>query len=135
VVLVGGCISKEIIASIIRDERISELRTLALTSNCNTLRSYVLLCSVLHFLVAADVVPRSLILSTLMIEVIYFSETSVLTRGTPHHIPEDGNIIIKLCWGHNSYPPVEISLYISANVCFQGALTPILENTKRFSPQ
>jgi hypothetical protein len=36
-----------------------------------------------------NVVPGWLILSTLMMEVIHCSKTSVLTRATPHHIPED----------------------------------------------
>jgi hypothetical protein len=35
-------------------------------------------------------VPSSLILFTLMTEVILSSETTVLTRATKRHIPEDG---------------------------------------------
>jgi hypothetical protein len=42
-----------------------------------------------QLLVTANVVPSSLILSTLMMEVIHSSETSVLTRATLRHIPED----------------------------------------------
>jgi hypothetical protein len=38
----------------------------------------------------ANVVPSTQILSTLMMEAIYFSETSVLTRAIRRHIPEDG---------------------------------------------
>jgi hypothetical protein len=45
--------------------------------------------SILRLLVSADV-PRTLILVTLMTEVICTSETSVLTRATWHSIPEDG---------------------------------------------
>jgi hypothetical protein len=47
-------------------------------------------------LVTANLVPSSPILVTLMMEVIRPSETSVLTRTTRRHIPEDG-IIHSLC--------------------------------------
>jgi hypothetical protein len=50
----------------------------------------VFLRSVLQLLDAANVVPSSLILSTLMMDAIRSSDMSVLTRGTRHHIPEDG---------------------------------------------
>jgi hypothetical protein len=43
-----------------------------------------------QLLVTADVVTMSLILSTLIMEAIRSSETSVLTRATQRHIPEDG---------------------------------------------
>jgi hypothetical protein len=46
--------------------------------------------SLLHLLVTANVVPSSLIPSTVMMEAIDSFETSVLTRGTRRHIPEDG---------------------------------------------
>jgi hypothetical protein len=47
-------------------------------------------CSMLRLLVTANVVPSSLIISTLMMEAIRSSETSVLTRTTRRHIPQDG---------------------------------------------
>jgi hypothetical protein len=50
----------------------------------------VFLRRVLHLLVIANVVPSSLVLSTLMTDAIRSSETSVLTRATLRHIPEDG---------------------------------------------
>jgi phospholipid N-methyltransferase len=40
-------------------------------------------------LVTANVVPSSPILVTLMMEVLIFSETLVLTRATAHNVPED----------------------------------------------
>jgi hypothetical protein len=41
-------------------------------------------------LVTGNVVPSSLILTTLMMEAIRSSKTSVLARATQRHIPEDG---------------------------------------------
>jgi hypothetical protein len=47
-------------------------------------------------LVTANVVLSSLTISTLMMEEIPPSETSVITRSTQRHIPEDG-ILQNLC--------------------------------------
>jgi hypothetical protein len=47
-------------------------------------------CCMLRFLGTANVVPSSPILVILMMEAILSSGTSVLTRSTRHHIPEDG---------------------------------------------
>jgi hypothetical protein len=44
-------------------------------------------------LVTANVVPRSPIIVTLMIEELCYSETTVLTRTTRRHIPEDGILL------------------------------------------
>jgi hypothetical protein len=49
------------------------------------------------FLVVANVVLNSLILSTLIIEKILSSETSVLTRAERSHIPEDGIQLYVVC--------------------------------------
>jgi hypothetical protein len=46
-------------------------------------------------LVAANVVPSSLTISTLMMEAIRYTKTSVLTRATCRNIPEDG-----ICYYH-----------------------------------
>jgi hypothetical protein len=49
----------------------------------------VVLRSVVQLLVTANVVPGTLILSTVMMEAMCSSETSVLTGATRRHIPED----------------------------------------------
>jgi hypothetical protein len=48
--------------------------------------------SVFHLPVTANIVPSSLILFTPMMEGIRSSETSVRTKATQRHIPEDGII-------------------------------------------
>jgi hypothetical protein len=83
VALVRTDISEQLIASIIRVERISDIwTTLAVTSN-------VLLRSVLQLLVTANVVLTSTILSILMMEAIPSSEKLVLARAPRRHIPEE----------------------------------------------
>jgi hypothetical protein len=79
---------KDHITSIIRVRRISELGTLAVTSSRRTLRE--ILCE-RGLLITVNVVPSSLILATLMMETLRFSDTSVLTRATRRNIPEDGS--------------------------------------------
>jgi hypothetical protein len=59
-------VSEEGITSIIRVTRVGEL-----------------------LLVTANVIPSSLILFTLMMEVIRSSKTSIFTKATWHHIPEE----------------------------------------------
>jgi hypothetical protein len=72
--LVRTDISADRIASIIREERISEL---------------VLLCSVLQLLVTTNVGPTSLTLYNLMMEATLSSESLVVTRAAQLYIPED----------------------------------------------
>jgi hypothetical protein len=81
VALVRTDVSEELSASIDRVAEIGELgTTLALTMNRRTQR---------RFIVTANVVPSSLILVTLVMEALSFSEMSVLTRTTRRNIPED----------------------------------------------
>jgi hypothetical protein len=50
----------------------------------------ITLCGLLRLLFTANVVPRSPILVTLMKEATCFSEMSVITTATRHHVPEVG---------------------------------------------
>jgi hypothetical protein len=82
VALVRTDILEEPSTTVIRVTRIGELRTmLAMTSK--------FLHSVRRLLVTVNV-RRSLILVVLMMDVLSFSETSVLTRATWRNIPENG---------------------------------------------
>jgi hypothetical protein len=93
VALVRIDVSEERIAYILMVKIINDLgTTIAVTSNCSTLRrinQILILRSVLQLLVTAIVVPSSLIIFALKIAAIRSSETSILTRATRHHIPED----------------------------------------------
>jgi hypothetical protein len=78
VALVRTDVSEELSASFIRETRICELGTLAVTSNRRTLR------------ITANVVPSSLILGTVIMDALRSSETYVPTTVTRRNIPEDG---------------------------------------------
>jgi hypothetical protein len=56
--------------------------------------SIVFLRSVLRLLVTSNVLPSSLIISTLMKEAICSTQTSILTSPTRHHIPEGDNFTV-----------------------------------------
>jgi hypothetical protein len=85
-------VPEERTTSIIRVRSISELETLAVT------RNWALLDSVFQLLVIANVVSSSMMLLTLIIEAIHFSETSVLTRATRRNVPEYGNTVCSEKW-------------------------------------
>jgi hypothetical protein len=78
--LVRTDVSEELSASIIKVTRIGKLQ---IQVDC------VLFRSVSWLLVTANVFPWSLILVTLIMEALRYTETSVLTRATRRHVPED----------------------------------------------
>jgi hypothetical protein len=80
VALVRTDVSEEIITSVIKLKRISELGSMLVVT------SY----SVLQLSVTINVVPNQWIVFTLMTEATHYSETSVLTKSTRRYIPEDG---------------------------------------------
>jgi hypothetical protein len=78
---------------------------------------------VLQLLAIANV-PSSLILFTLMMEATWYSETSVFTRATQHHIPGDdilhtpvktSNLITSHFIQHPSTSPYHSSFHIHIN--------------------
>jgi hypothetical protein len=81
--LVRRPVSGAVMSGLYPMETISEVRMLAVTSNPSTLP---------RLLVTANVVPSSVIFFILMMDVVSSFETSVITRATRRHIPEDGII-------------------------------------------
>jgi hypothetical protein len=89
VALVRTDVSQERVVFILGMTRIGELGTTLATISWSALRKILFLRSVFRLLVNTNVVPSSPILVTLILEAIYFSETSVLIRDTRRNIPED----------------------------------------------
>jgi hypothetical protein len=80
-------VSDELNASI---DRVKSQRARNNGSRNNRSTHIVLLRSLLHLLVSANVFPSSLIIDTLMMKAIRSSETSVVIRALWRNIPEDG---------------------------------------------
>jgi hypothetical protein len=97
-------------------ERISELGTLAVTSNWMWILQephdvtpqktvFFIVTAVKTSNLTANMLPASLILCTLKMEPTRSSKTSALTRATRHHIPED-NIMKKNVLLYDGYHPM-----------------------------
>jgi hypothetical protein len=65
-----------------------------------------------QLLVTANIISRSLILFTLMMDEMYSSESSVLTRATRRHIPEDDTLHCQRSESPKSYEKNEFLLFI-----------------------
>jgi hypothetical protein len=108
VALVRTDVSEKYIAFVIRLTIIDELgKTLALTSNWSTQDSAI------RLQVTAKVVPSSSILVTLMTKAKRSSERLVLTRISPHNIPEDG---ILLQFMFHKFMPRRMYSYVTKQI-------------------
>jgi hypothetical protein len=65
-----------------------------------------------QLLVSANALPVSLILFTLTMEEIYFSETSVHTKATRRHITEDGILYLSLFFIIHVSSYVNLSFFV-----------------------
>jgi hypothetical protein len=97
--------------SIIRVTRIGKLETkFAVINKLSTLRRNTMPRSVLRLLAAANVVPSSSILVTLVMQAFLFSETLVTSRDTPCNILE--NRILRSRRRENIKSYIEIAIWI-----------------------
>jgi hypothetical protein len=82
-------------------------------NNCIKFKLLVMMNGIFWDVTPCDPCKNRLILSTMMMEAVCSSKTSVLTRGTWHHIPEDSILFVKYLFLEGNIVSFSRSIYIT----------------------